>query len=337
MAGPGKFGSSAFWFLVQGYNMISNKLQGATWKISPLQESTHGLGDSWEESTPTGVSVVEVTQEGAYFDTQTGFIHDAKAGVPGALTPQSVGRVACLGPEGHVIGASFLGLSGVWDQAYEVIDNVGALDRANVAYKVTGVVELGVILHLLTVTETADVLGAEAANSVDNTTVPQDVVPITSSTVANPTTITTPVPHGLTTGDTILIAGHSGSTPSLNGVQTVTVVTSTTFTIPVNETAGPGSGGTFTRAGTSNGGSAYINWTNLVLAGYTNALVTVRHSTDNSTFVDLVSMTAATVIRGAERKTVAGTVRRYLAQNLDLTGAGGPAAFNYMLGFARNP
>jgi hypothetical protein len=108
------------------------------------------------------------------------------------------------------------------------------------------------------------------------------------------------------------------------------------FTVSTDITTG-GTGGSFVRAGTSNGGVAYIEWTDLTLAGYTNALVTVRHSVDNSTFVDLVAMTAATATRGAERKTAAGTCRRYLAGNLDFTGAGGPASFKYMLGFARNP
>lgn len=68
------------------------------------------------------------------------------------------------------------------------------------------------------------------------------VTPITSSSVANPTTITTPRPHGLTTGDSIVISGHAGSTPSINGTRTVTVTGPTTFTIPVNVTVA-GAGG----------------------------------------------------------------------------------------------
>lgn len=54
--------------------------------------------------------------------------------------------------------------------------------------------------------------------------------------------ITSTVAHGLVSGDRVTIAGHSGSTPDINGDHTVTVLSSTTFSIPVNITAG-GTGG----------------------------------------------------------------------------------------------
>ena len=331
----GKYGSPSLWFLVQGFNMISNKLQGTRWKVAPLTERSDGAGDSWEEHTPTGVAMMEVAQEGAFFDTSTGNIHDALAAVPGGLTPQAAARVVCLGQEGHAIGQRFAGIQGAYNHEYEVLGNVGRLQRANVGYKATGGLEEGAILHALTTTVTADVTGTEAANSVDNTTQPQPAIAITSSATSDQ--ITCSVPHGLTAGDTILISGHSGSTPNINGIQTVaSVQSSTVFTISTDITVG-GTGGSFVRAGTSNGGAAYLQWTTLTLAGYSGAAVTVRHSVDNSTFVDLVVMTTATATRGAERKTVAGTVRRYLSRSVDLTGAGGPATFNFMLGFARNP
>lgn len=40
--------------------------------------------------------------------------------------------------------------------------------------------------------------------------------------------------HNLRTGDSVLISGHTGSTPDINGVQTVTVVDDDTVTIPVD-------------------------------------------------------------------------------------------------------
>jgi len=57
---------------------------------------------------------------------------------------------------------------------------------------------------------------------------------ITSSTVANPTVVTS-VGHGLTTGQTITVYG-SNTTPTINGSRVVTVVDANTFTIPVNVT-----------------------------------------------------------------------------------------------------
>lgn len=59
---------------------------------------------------------------------------------------------------------------------------------------------------------------------------------IMSSSVANPTVITTAETHGLTTGDEITIIGHTGSTPDINGTHVVVVVNSNTFTIPVDVT-----------------------------------------------------------------------------------------------------
>lgn len=69
-------------------------------------------------------------------------------------------------------------------------------------------------------------------------------VAITSSSVANPTVITTATNHGLTTGNQVIIRGHTGETPDITGtLYTVTVTGLTTFTIPVNVTVG-GTGGT---------------------------------------------------------------------------------------------
>lgn len=69
---------------------------------------------------------------------------------------------------------------------------------------------------------------------------------ITSSSAANPSVITCASNHFLSTGDTVVIAGHTGSTPDINGNRIATVTSPTTFTIPVNVTVG-GTGGTFTK------------------------------------------------------------------------------------------
>jgi hypothetical protein len=68
---------------------------------------------------------------------------------------------------------------------------------------------------------------------------------IVSSSVAAATVITTTAAHNLTTGDTVVIDDHTGSTPALDGEHTVTVTSTTTFTIPVTVTVA-GTGGTVT-------------------------------------------------------------------------------------------
>lgn len=65
---------------------------------------------------------------------------------------------------------------------------------------------------------------------------------ISSISVANPTHIVTSAAHNLVTGNSVLIAGVTGNTPSINGLFTVTVIDGTTFSIPVNVTIS-GSGG----------------------------------------------------------------------------------------------
>jgi len=71
---------------------------------------------------------------------------------------------------------------------------------------------------------------------------------IDSSRVGNPTTIKLIGAHRLTNPSTFLvrIAGHAGSTPSLNGEHSATVTGTTTFTVPVDVTVA-GTGGTAQR------------------------------------------------------------------------------------------
>ena len=68
---------------------------------------------------------------------------------------------------------------------------------------------------------------------------------IVSSSVANPSVITATA-HGLTvSGQIVIISGHVGSTPDINGEHVITYVGADTFTIPVSVTVG-GTGGTVT-------------------------------------------------------------------------------------------
>ena len=68
-------------------------------------------------------------------------------------------------------------------------------------------------------------------------------ISITSNSAANPTVVTCAANHGYQTGDTVTIANQSG-TVSINGSRVVTVTGATTFTVPVDCTAGGGTNGT---------------------------------------------------------------------------------------------
>lgn len=69
-----------------------------------------------------------------------------------------------------------------------------------------------------------------------------------ASTVANPTVITTTAAHGLSSGEEVTISGSTGYTPTINGAFQATVISPTTFSIPVN-VATAGTGGTILTGG----------------------------------------------------------------------------------------
>lgn len=103
---------------------------------------------------------------------------------------------------------------------------------------------------------------------------------ISTSSVANPTVITTAAAHGLTSGMQVTIAGHTGSTPAISGTYTVTVTGATTFTIPVNVTVG-GTGGTVSTTGRYV--LAYFNFNTSTLYPSTLSLSNVASEIDSAT------------------------------------------------------
>lgn len=82
------------------------------------------------------------------------------------------------------------------------------------------------------------------SRNVETIITPPASLAITSSSVADPSVLVTAA-HGITVGavDVVTIAGHTGSTPSINGTHLFTSLSATTGSIPVNVTVG-GTGGT---------------------------------------------------------------------------------------------
>lgn len=76
-------------------------------------------------------------------------------------------------------------------------------------------------------------------------------VAITSSSVANPSVIATAT-HKFVSTDTVTIAGHTGSTPAIDGDRVATKINATSFSIPINVTVG-GTGGTARMSATALG------------------------------------------------------------------------------------
>ena len=309
-------------WLVGGYNLLASKLQGFSVSDEAMQAQTDGLGDQWGEFTPTGFRVTTLSQDGAFFDAGAGLAHSALS------TAQATSRVACLPYEGNTLWKRFTGFVGSYSSKYGVIAKNKDLTKADVEYTISGAKDEGIILQPLAA-QTAD-WNTEGANSFDSTTDPGlRVFPITSNSIANPSVVTTTAPHGLTTGDIVLISGVSTSSPTINGQRTVTVISTTTFSVTVNVTVA-GTGGSFVKANSTGGGAAYQQVT--AMSGFTGYVGKVRDSADDTTYADLATFANVTSAPSAEAVTVTGTVDRYLAVDGNVTGSGSITAF---IGFAR--
>jgi hypothetical protein len=315
-------GQDVGFLLVSGRSMLPSKPQGLMESVEAMQEDTSGLGDVWGEVTPTGMKRAELSQDGAFYNEGTNSSHET------LRDAQTTSRVVCLGVEGNTIGKRFVGYAGAYAHKYDVLAKVGGLTKANVEYTINGARDEGIILQSLAA-QTAD-WNTEGASNTDYTLDPaQRVIPITSNSIANPTVVTTPIPHGLTTGDIILVSGVASSSPTINGSRTVTVITATTFSVPVNVTVA-GTGGSFVRANSTGGGIAFQQVT--AYSGFTGYVGKVRDSADDITYADLATFANVTSAPSAEAVTVAGTVDRYLAADGNVTGSGSITVF---IGFSR--
>lgn len=150
----GKFGPASGICLVDGYNMLSNKITGLREKISAEVTDGTGIGDTFTEQYPTGLASLEVVQEGAFFDTTTNYSHAALSGsVP--TSPQATARILCVGFAGQTTGYPFVGFQGTYTSEYEVVAELGNLQKANVTYSMSGARSAGEIIQPLA-TKTAD-------------------------------------------------------------------------------------------------------------------------------------------------------------------------------------
>lgn len=311
-------------FLVDGYDMLASKIKTLSFKQTSLTEQTDGLGDPNEAFSPVGKLRALVTQGVAFFDTVTNRIHDAMATKLGS-TPAAVARVGVFGCMGQTVGAVFWGLAGLHSVEYEVLVEDSKLTKANAAHLVTGQAERGMIVQPLAA-KTVDWNTKALGTPVDYTLDPsQFTVPITSNSLANPSVVTTPVPHGLASGDIILISGVITSNPTINGERVVTVISPTTFSVPVNVTTA-GTGGSFVRSNSSAGASGYQQVT--AMSGFTGFVGKFRDSPDDVTYADLgITFANVTAAPNAQRLTVAGVIDRYMSYDGDVTGAGSITVF----------
>jgi len=318
-----KYGPSSAFLLVGGRD-ISGDTFTLEETIENVLEEKHGLGTAWEESLPVGLARVTLDAGGGLYDDRVG-------GIVEALQAKGATRQLVLyGLSGKSPGAEATLLDGTYATTWKRISSRDGLTKAHAVHKLTGEYLSGRLL--LAALASADPgTGISIDSAADPLSRPRV---ITSSSLANPTTITCPVDHGMVNGEIILITGHSGSTPSLNGGNGY-AITSTglkTFTIPVNVT-GAGTGGTYQKV-SSLGLTADQHISSLVLGGFTNLIVKVQHSIDSTTWVDLFTFTAATGIT-VERKSTLAQVNRWLKTTYDFSGTGSGQSAGINLAVAR--
>ena len=134
----------------------------------------------------------------------------------------------------------------------ETITNISATDPTVITTSTANGLQTGRVVEIAGSNTVPSVDGLYQVTVLTPTTftIPLDVTTpettmysIVDISVANPTIITTSIPNNLITGNSITITG-SNSTPNIDGTHTVTVLSPTTFSIPVDVTV-EGSAGTF--------------------------------------------------------------------------------------------
>ncbi|MEN6605908.1 MAG: hypothetical protein ABFD60_01595 [Bryobacteraceae bacterium] len=319
--------SADFGFLLaDGFSLLGT-VTALNDSVEAILEEIHALGDEWFKFGSPGIRKGALSQSGFY---------DAAAGQVNAMLANQEGasRILCWCTEKNLLGATFIGYQGALQAKYDRVVELDKFHKANAVYNPSGNIDRGQVLHIHKTETGASWSGAGVDNA--SAALKGCAVPVVGNTAADPAHIITTVPHGLVTGDVVLISDLVGAVPDLNGEHVITYVSDTEFSIPVAVSVG-GTGGYLVQADSDNGGAAYLEVSALALGGYTNAAITVKHSTDNATWVTLASFVAVTLAPSAQRVLVAaGTkVNRYLQDAGAFTGAGSAQSIKYMSGFAR--
>jgi hypothetical protein len=306
-------------FCWTGMTFSPAKIKELRLKIGSVTEQDDGLGDNFESFRPVGKQTAMLTQNGGFFDTATNALHAAMATKLGT-TPQATARIGCVGIMGNTMGAVCYGVSGEHSVGYEPLADLGKLRRRmlrapdrragrarddhSAASGEDGRLEHEDAGHDGRLRD-----GPVAIHDSDHLELDRESVrshhPSAARADDRP-------------GDCDLRRLHLE--PDDQRERTVTVLSSTTFSVAVNVTVG-GTGGTFVLASSVNGGAGYQQVS--AFSGFTGFVGKIRHSADDTTYADLVTFTNVTSAPNAQRVTCAGTVNRYLCFDGDVTGSAG--------------
>ena len=290
-------------------------------KVDQVLEQSDGLGASTDEWANVGMTKFDLSFDGFYDDTLIRLIE--------ALTGAQPMLYSLIG---NTIGDRCVGVNAA-RATISRDPSRDSLTKAQIAFKSDEGPDVG---HISAAHGAVTDVGPTEGTSDDWGT-QASAVSITSSGTQNPVQIVMAAVHGLTTGDTVLIAGADNS--DINAVFTATVLSTTVFTVPIDGSAqgAGGANGTVTLVSSRDGGVGHMQCSALTLDGATDILLIIKDSSDDSSFVDMVTFAAVTASPDAERATVAGQVERYtLTEHEFRGGAGGDRTCTFATGFKRN-
>jgi hypothetical protein len=319
-----KYGPSSAWLLVRGRD-ISSETYELTEEGENLTEQTNGIHSTMEQHSNIGLAKYTLEASGGTYDDEVGGIVEALQALGTTM------QLVMWAMAGEAVGAAVRMIDGAFVAKWKRIAKRVELVKAHAEYVVSGKLLHGALVSGFTVRAGN---GHTQAASLDLFSYPLAVA-VGLPSVANPTVFTVAAGHGFVNGDVVLIVG-TASTPSTLGFFTVTRISDTQFSIPVNVSASGASPGKAIKSttGLGNGLTADLHLLSLVLGPATNVIVKMRHSTDNITFADVTSGAfAAKTAIGGERIVATGTINRYVAIQYDGTGAA-PTSLTPLVGIA---
>jgi hypothetical protein len=224
---------------------VTGDIYSAAVEMENLIEETHTFGDNFEETTPIGIGKLMLTTgEGLYDDRLNGQLEAFRD------APLNATQLCMMLLSGDEAGKPAIMLDGIYTVKYNRGPKKDGLTMASAEHVVNARYRVdGLLLHGID-TEVANGNTTTALLETD-IMFPYPAVDIVAS-FANDV-ITTRTQHGLKAGDYAFIAGHTGSTPSINstagtaGEAVLTVPDNFSFTTGINVTVA-GTGGTLKKA-----------------------------------------------------------------------------------------
>ena len=225
-----RFSGTAGWVIPRGFQVTdatetytyttqNTVIIGSSGQANSLALAVATVAGTWSIPAGTVISAVTTLPSGAAL-----MVNNPAAGISAAAEDNDTFRA-------RVLAAQNIGVQGAPGFIQSAVSNVNAV----LARTVKTIAYGNGYLVSASGGDPYDVALAIYQSVGDITLLRGSQVVVSGATQANPCVITTSTSHGLTNGSTATIAGALGDT-AINGTWTVTVISDTQFSIPVNTT-----------------------------------------------------------------------------------------------------